>query len=544
MNLRSFQIAALACISALLVIASATGCKRDRFELDRLASTEWDPSIAFPLMKANLGVYDIMARIDSSDLFIIDPLTGQVALVYEGQLFSFNAQEVIQLPNQTFSDNIDLSVPEQADLIAFGSISKTVPLSQSFTMQAGVLADSITFLNGAFDVNITSDFMHDGSVQILAPSLVNSSGQTFNETLNLNYTSGPATASISVDMTGYTMDLTAGGTTSNTLDMELELTLVNSGNGFTGSEQVSVDMGFTDLDFDGIYGNFGQQTISLDNDSILIRIFSNSVDGHFQLIDPKLRIRIENSFGFPVLVSIDTLDSRNINTGEVTPLLPGVQPFTINYPSLAQIGQSAQTDTVIDNSNSNIIALMEPTPKYLIHAISATSNPASAPTSYNFLEHDSRFIVDTELELPLVGWADNWFIADTVSFTFEEENIEEIESVELRVIVDNHFPIDARMQIWLLDENYNFLDSIIPTDQDLIRSGVIDQDGRVTQETRTITDIPYSQARVPNLYQARYARVWADAESTDAENETVVRIFDTYYMNFRLGMKVNANLNL
>lgn len=543
MKYKSTSFGLLAAIGILLLVITLGSCKRDRFELDRLASTEWEPSLAFPLMKANLGVYDVMARIDSSDLFIIDPLTGQVALIYEGELFSFSAQEVLQLPNQAFGTTFTLDLPEQASLTGVGQVTKLLSFDETLVMPSGVQTDSVTYLGGSLDITINSDFQHSGTVQIVAPSL-RKNGQPFEQFIDVNYVSGPVSVTESYDMTGYTMDLTDGGTTFNTLPLDLSLTLINSGNGITGTEAVDVAFDYTDLEFEAIYGNFGQQTISLDNDSILIRIFTNSVDGTFQLTDPKLRLYIDNSFGFPVELSIDTLDSRNAVTGETTPLLPGLDPFLINSPTLQQIGQSVPTDTVIDNTNSNIIALMEPTPKWLVHAISAVSNPPSAPSAYNFLRHDSKFIVDTELEMPLVGWADNWSITDTVAFTFEEDNVKEIQSVELRVYVANHFPMNARMQIYLLDENYMVIDSIVPTEHDLIQTGVIDGIGRVVEETVTITDIPFDQSRMPNLYNARYARVWADAESTTAADETVVRIYDSYYMNFRVGMKVNARINL
>ena len=411
------------------------------------------------------------------------------------------------------------------------------------TMPNNEMVDSISFLGGSLDLDILSDFQHSGTVQVLIPSLIRD-GLPFEQFIDLNYTSGPVSASESVDLTGYTMDLTDGGTTANTLPVTMSLTLVNSGNGVNGNESVDIEFNFNNLEFEEIFGDFGQQTISLDNDSILIRIFSNSVDGTFQLTDPKLRLFIENSFGFPVRISIDTLDSRNVNTGETTPLLPGLMPFDINYPTLAQIGQSVRTDTVIDNSNSNIIALMEPTPKYLVHAISGQSNPPSAPSAYNFLRHDSRFVVDTELEMPLIGWADDWSIADTVGFTFQEENVDEIESIELRVVVENHFPMNARMQIWLMDENFNLLDSLITDQGDIIETGVIDENGRVVEPTLTITDIPWDQSRMPNLYNARHAWVFADAESTTADQGTVVRVYDSYYMNFWLGLKINASVQL
>ena len=74
MNKNTFSYAAVAAMAVLLLLVAAS-CNRDRFDLDKIGSTEWNPAVAFPLMKADLDVYDVMARIDSSDLITaLEPL--------------------------------------------------------------------------------------------------------------------------------------------------------------------------------------------------------------------------------------------------------------------------------------------------------------------------------------------------------------------------------------------------------------------------------------------------------------------------------------
>ena len=73
-------------IAVYALIFFASSCKK--LEFDKIAQTAWNPNLAIPLAYADFGVYDILARQDSTDLVVIDPSTGAIALVYKGEIAS------------------------------------------------------------------------------------------------------------------------------------------------------------------------------------------------------------------------------------------------------------------------------------------------------------------------------------------------------------------------------------------------------------------------------------------------------------------------
>lgn len=536
-------IAALTFVSVIL-----QSCLKDNFDFDKLASTEWNPDVAIPLVYASLGVYDILARTENSDLIVIDPTNGLMALVYQGELFSFNASQIIELPDQSLARSIQLTSAEVTSFTTSGTVTKQDDFVRSYTLVAGIKIDSMALKSGMVNFLINSDFMHSGSINIKIPSFIKN-GVSFNVTVPINYTGSPVNINQAYDVTGYSLDMTNGGTSFNQIPVEYTLTLsYTSSNPVTSANQISIEQTFANWQFSKVFGDFGQQTISVDRDSVDIKLFTNSLGGYFELVNPKLKFLITNSFGFPVDVEFTTLESVNQNTGAVTPiLLPGFpNPFAINYPSISQIGDSVTTSLTIDKTNSNIVSVITPTPKFLVHEIKAVSNPSGSSSTTNFLTDNSKFGIKSELELPMEGFAYGFNIIDTLPFEFGE-NIQEIESILLRIIMTNGFPINVRMQLYFTDENYNLLDSLMDlSNNSIMLSGQINSDGRVVLPTQKITDIPYSQNRMPALLNAKYVIVKGESESFKGNitPPTIVKIYDNYKLDVRLGLKIQGKFKI
>lgn len=530
--------------AALALSFTLQSCLKDNFDFDKLTGTEWNPNIAVPLVYASMGVYDILAHTDSSDIFVIDPTTGFIALVYEGEIFSFDASQIVQMPDQSApTQSISLTAGEITTL-ATGSVTTTSSSTYTYTSTSGVEIDSVQLKAGILKVDLTSDFPHSGSLTVTLPSF-KKSGLVFVGTIPINYNGSFVSASQSFDLTGYTADMTTTGT-PNQFPIQYTLTLNNSGNTTTTANKISITPSFNSFKFSKVFGDFGQQSVAVEKDSILIRIFNNAIDGTFQLVDPKIRFNISNSFGFPVILEIPTRKTINLNTGvekQLTFNSSMIYPFKINGPTLSQLGQTVTTNLTIDKSNSNITELITPTPKYFVYEANAKIDPV-LPSGRHFLTDSSLMKVYTEIELPLEGYAYGFTIADTLNFEFGE-NVQEVESVLLRINIKNGFPVNVKMQLVFLDENYNPLDSLFAKGfEEIMLPGQVDATGKVIAPTSKISDVVFDQARVPNLLNARHVVVKGEAESLEGTTGKVVKIYDTYKLDVKLGLQVQGSIKL
>ncbi|HET6245753.1 MAG: hypothetical protein H0V01_05030 [Bacteroidetes bacterium] len=518
------------------------GCIKDKLSLDNLKD-EWNPTFAIPLVNASLGVYEILANTDSSDIVVIDPVTGFIALVYSGEVVSFDARDIVGLQDQIGQDDITLSPSEFSTLTTTGSVSKTQNSTHVYLPTSVIQIDSLRLKSGTIQLNVNNSLNHSGTLKIRIPGMVKN-GISFEQTIPIS-SSLPNNLQ-TINLQGYSVKMASGPGNYNEIPIEYILDL-NYSIGQSGNGNISVERRFIGWEFDRIFGYFGQQIVSSAQDSIQLKIFNNSTDGYFELTNPSIKFNIINSFGFPIDLNINVLKSKNIETGVETNIALNnfPNPFAINYPSVSQIGGSASTPKKLDKSNSNLATLVTPTPKFFIFGITGQSNPNGLPAQNerNFMTDESKFVIETEIELPLEGFAFGFSVIDTLDFSFSE-NKEEIESLLIRINVDNGFPVDLRMQLVLLDQNYKPLDSLLNPLENLVLSGVVGPAGKVTQSSQKITDVSYDQSKVYNLLNAKYIIVRGTSNSFGASasnaSNTISKIYDDYKINVRVGLKASV----
>ncbi len=530
------------CIPALLLLV-VLGCHRDKFNTDRLAESEWDPSVAGPLVNTTLGVDDILARTDSSDVSV-DPQTGQIALVYDGNIFSFKGDSLVQLPDQSLpSGSLSLSNQEENDLIDSGSVTKKGSADHVFNVQNGIEIDSTKLKNGTLDLELNSTFQHDGKLTITLPR-VTKNGQQFQTTCDIDYQgSTPVTVEKELDLSDHTFDLTKGGDTVNRMVVEWTMKLeYNSGNPTNG--EITYDLGLTDLEFSWVFGDIGTQDIDLSRDSVFLRVFRSTTDGFFKLTESRIDLDIVNSFGFPMEVKIDTLRAVNLNTGQSTPvILNGFpNPFDVNYPN--QLGDSANTDLTIDKTNSNINDLVTSTPKYFDNVMTARSNPPGSNALTNFVSDESKVSIRPKVTIPLTGFAHGWKLMDTTDLDIDDERPDEVDEVLVRSIIDNGFPINGQFQLYLADSTGTVIDSLYDGNTQQIISGPVNQQGRVVESRKKIADTKLKTETIDRFFKADQLILKATAETYQAQQEKVVRIYDDYEIQVNIGVKVDGKVIL
>lgn len=524
------------CAIALLFVAAS--CKK--YDPSKLTSTAWNPNFAIPLAYGNFDVYDIMARTDSNDIVIIDPATGAIALVYKGEIVSYEASDVIQISDYGTTENIsagDLSMSTAPSFSATASTNSTTTINP--TVNAGVELYTMNFKTGTLDLSVTTTLQHDIDVTITIPELTDG-GTLVSRTINMPYGGTiPHTGSVSIDLTNLDIDFTKSNTTFNELDIETSVTVSGTGNPVTGAENVSINMDFSSISFNNATGYFGQQNVGVDNDSILVKIFENSTNGFFQLTDPKVRFTVENSFGFPVEIDFFDLRSIDVNTNSSFPLSGYPNPLQVTAPSA--IGQSATTVLELNTGNTtNIQSVVTPTPKYFYFEANGTSNP-QGNIATNFVTDSSRFRVSGELELPLEGFAYGFYVTDTAEFSFSE-SVDEVESIMIRVNIDNGFPVEMTGEVKILDSLNNVLLDIFPTPAVVIEPAPVDANGRVTEKSNKITDILLEGNDIQLFTQAAKIVIAANSESLDGTDGKIVKVFDDYNLDIKVGMQVQGAL--
>lgn len=514
-------------------------CKKD---ITKVASGTWNPNFAIPLAYGEFGVYDLLAATDSLDQVVIDDQSGVISVVYDGELYTTNANDIITLPTITESYStsvLDFGVTPQP---TFNQTVSTSLNEEIVFDLGGQELHELLFYAGNLDLTVSSDFQHDLTVEFTFPGMT-SNGNVLVETLDIPYSGSQSNASTSIDLANVLSDFVVGGS-SNLLPVEVAITMEGTGNEILGTENISIDINLSNLQLTHFKGVITPYVENF-TDSILIRIFDNMTNGTFGFTNPKINFSIVNSFGIPMRIDFNELKSIRQDDGVEFPISGFANTLTIEAPVV--LGEEATTTLLIDISNtSNLSQIFGSTPNYFYYDIDLNVNPANQSTPLHFLTRESQLSLTAEVELPLEGFAYGFEFRDTLDFEAGEdlEDAEALKNVMFRLIMENGFPIDIDAQIHFMDTNHTVLFSAFTTIEDIVKSGEVNADGRVIALTKKISDINLDESQIELLNQVKYFEIHATGKTLNGPTEQTVKIFDDYILKTQLSMQIEASQSL
>ena len=537
----------LVSICALLSISFLYGCKKH--DLSKLKKDiAYDQNLAVPLGYGEFDIHDLLAKNDS--LISVGPL-GVLELVYEDDLDTITAQEVIQLPdfsmpNDMLPPNFNLAVTPNFN----GVITNTDVRNSDYVASNGVELHALNFLSGSCTLNLSTTIQHDVSLVITMLDLQYNSAPIV-RTLDVHYTgSVPQIASTVIDLTDVLADFTAGNVEPslifNRLRVNVAATITGLGNPITGTESLDLTMSMTNLEFKNITGYFGQNSLTSVTDSITMKIFNNEQSGNINFTNPKLNFTIDNTFGIPIDIDFSNLSSYQVEPPSiVTPLIldPSVASTSIDYPHFPlENGINQSTDILLNNTNTqNISSLIEAVPKFFKYSVDVTSNPLGHTSELNYIENSSRMIIKAKLTLPFQGYASDFVVSDTMKLNGATygKNAEHIKSIMLRLNLNNGFPIAFKGNLEFKDSLNNTVFNMFTTDQQFVSAAFVDGNGKVSSSASSINDYYLTDSQIALLSQVKKVIIRGKAESTQPLNTEVI-IYDTYKIALKLGIQVQA----
>jgi len=531
----------IAAIPSLLFLLLQSCYKKDDFNFNRLAQMDYNPEVAVPLVHSYMTLHNVLDDYDHHHVFVEDG-THFLYLIYERSIYSPTAEQLISIADQNVNTNYIFSVT--TPIPAGDSASASQTFTHTLTMvNPDESFDTVYIKAGTLDYNFSSNNLnHNAKITVTIPSATKF-GIPFKQEIPYTYSGTlPVAFTNSFNLTGYKVGFShAGGLTQ--LQINYTVTVYGDGTAVTPPFSISMGESFSNIKYSRLIGYLGLKTITLSDDTVKIEIFNNNIQGYYNFEDPKLHINIGNSFGIPVDVLVNLIRARSVyNLPHVVDVTgSGIpNPWVINYPSFAQIGQSMLTSLTLDKNNSTIKDAINISPQNIYSNISATCNPAGPPNT-NFVLDTSRIKVNAQLELPLYGKAWDFILQDTAEFTYMDVN--EADWVELKLILDNGFPIDGLVQLYFTDSNYVVKDSLLNPFQQVMMSAIPGgpPDYKVVQNTKKTTLIRWEGSRWRNLKDCKKILVRAELNTANS-GTTIVKLYSSYGLDVRLGVRAQGHM--
>ncbi len=521
----------------LLLIISMISCiKSEDFDFDKLKQIEWNPTLAVPLVSSDLSIMDMIKQTGDSSNFIVDG-QGFVTLVYKDKLFSIKPMENFMIPTFSKSFTHTITAAEAGLLAANGSLDIDIPIEIKLTPADTVRIDSMIYNKGNLSFAISGNFTNSGMVMLSVPEAKKAN-------IGIYKTISPiSNGTTNIDLSGYKFDLTKVPGKPSTIMMSTRIALMhNPTSPLTAGKQITISVTQNTDSIESVSGYLGKFHLIDGQKKTSINLFNNAFSiGKFYLVNPYFIFTFTNSIGLPIKMNFIEITGKSNMPGS-TPVnivgKPGIPSnFTLGIPTYAEPVKVTQVRIEGVTAGKQISDLLnELKPGSLSYSFYSLTNP-NGDVSENTLRNDSKLDVDVEFGLPLYGAVENFAIQDTFDFKFD--NIDEIESLLFRTIIENEFPLEAKMQVIFTDANFNRLDSLVtsavPADQIIIPAGEVNlATGVLTNAKTKTTDFLYPKARITKITGAEKILVRGLLNTSGASSNTNIKIYNTYKMKVKL----------
>ncbi|MES1181572.1 MAG: hypothetical protein ABUL44_02130, partial [Flavobacterium sp.] len=184
-------------------------------------------------------------------------------------------------------------------------------------------------------------------------------------------------------------------------------------------------------------------------------------------------------------------------------------------------------------------------PRQFFYTASAEINKGLASGS-NFITDTSELKVRIHIEVPLYGHASNIVLADTVEIDLSDADKSEITDASLKVNTVNKIPLSANIQLYLTNDKYKILDSLLlPANTNLIKASQVNASGEFQAEGVVDEMVPLSKDVLKKLFGAKNIIIKAKVNTTQNGNTFPdVKFKVDYKLEVKLGVKVNANVTV
>ncbi|MDC6470910.1 hypothetical protein PQZ52_02945, partial [Flavobacteriales bacterium] len=507
--------------------------------------------IAIPLVNSQIGIDELLKR-DTIGL-VTTATNGGIEIAYESSSISVSASEIIDIPNQSFSESFS---PPVIPIFQVGEDTTfSAQIIKPFSLGNKKL-DTISFSYGELRVKITNNLRHDVEVVINIPSLVRKNTSSvffYNQNTDVGQNSSKDTL---VDLGNYNLDLTQGfplgGLGYNELIIDYSVKIIGSGAPIASNDDLKIDFTLENLEFARIDGDFKYIKETLDSSLLTLAIFNlsdSSLD--FSLTNPTIKHTIVNSFGFDISLGMEEMYYEDLSGNFIDSIRynssgPGSSQTSAPFNFLPSITQSTTDSIIMDSTNSNIGQLINATPKTIISKPFIEINPDTTISNNNYIESSSEISVSTEITLPLVGYAKGWVMKDTIPFNAKVDELfsseTSIDSAIIKFTTTNYFPLDVILDLILLDSTgLNPIDTIA-SNKLIIESGVIDANGKITTAQAKLTTIPCDGTCVDNLNNTRFIVLRLSIGTTGVGAGQSVKIYEDYNIELDISLSISGRM--
>ena len=488
------------------------------------------PTFAFPIAFGDMGLVNLLSAEDSSFVRAYDD--GLLYFYYSQTLGSTDIRDLFVIPDNSSTSSFDLvagSLPASSITVPVGTINRQLDLGLSpeqlteILLKGGMLNYSVglskvtTPANLPIEATITlTDVVHKATLEPLSFTASNGAN--------------------SKPLQDYVMRLV-----NNRFNIRVDLVIKPHVATFIPpGTKANVELIFAGMEFTYIKGFLGDQIVQLPPQHMDISVFGSTLkDATTSFVEPKLTLNLVNDYGASSEISFSVLQAKKGATTLPFQISPA-NPVNINFPGV--LGESAATNINIINQ----AAILNLGPEKLEYSASAQINKGLT-NGNNFLTDTSKLRVTLTAEIPIYGRISGVSISDTLHVDLGEVTQSKVNSSSLKISGRNEMPLDAYVQLYLTDENYQIIDSLFAPNQTyIVKASAVDPSGDLVSAGISETQIGLDPAKLSKLFASKYLIIKSLMSTARDQNSTLlnVKFRSSYRLKLNVGLLAKFNVTL
>lgn len=478
-------------------------CRKDRPE------PSWDVDILAPLLLDTVFITDVI----SDTLITVNPDLS-VSFVFEDKLYEAQLDSVVNLPDSLISWEFDLEyLPFPINLMPGDTIISEEfdwPLDiESYNIEGVKLVEGLV-RSGSLVFEVLDQSETDLLVVFGIRSAIRNGTDTFY--VQEKVFNGEV-MSQSYDVSDYWLDLTGeNGDTINMLSYYLALIVHPDEPGqvtLHPQDKFSVDLRFEGITLDYVRGYFGQNDFIIGPQESTVDLFGDLDVQGISVEQANVVLSIYNYFGLEGFLKIKDFKAENSESGQdawldgpmvdsnlfidravdVTPGAGDVLPSVHDY----------------DFSDSNFGELFSLMPDKIAYTMGIETNLLGDSTNYNnFFYYDRPIQVYMQASIDQGIRINDLLVSSRTEWNGNSVELDKVRDGHLVLVYTNGFPLDLDVDMVLLDEEMNVLDTLIS--DGFIAAGLLGDENRVVSPVETRHAVELDEELKDAMKKAWYSR--------------------------------------
>ena len=507
----------------LLPILILFSCKK------REDMIRWNIEGIAPIAYGELSIYDILP-----DSVLISEIDSSVSMNLDLNLFKLDLDSLVGIPDTSLLDTFALPFPFPITASP-GQVFINEPEDNTINI-GGAELTYVEVKSGSIDYTLKSTIQGKIIYEYQIPFAIDANGNSFSQ---LVYVAGAlpgstASASGSFDLSGYSINLSgSSGNSFNIIPTNVNIkvdptnpTDVSASN----QDTVYITNELSNIKVNYAKGYFGNQNFMIGPEKTNLTAFNKLISGSLNLDQIDVDLELINGIGAEASITMNSFTASN-NTNAIA-LNHAIIGNNININRATEVGSAIfpyYYTTGLNNSNSNIDLMLELLPDSIEYGVALELNPLGNVSAHNdFISSDAPMELNMDIQLPLSIIANNLTLADTLNIDISDTT--GLQSAMLNINLQNGFPLEAHVDLILLDQNNMVVSHVLSPA--LVPSASVDGNGVVSDISSSMHQLTLNQKDFNTLIQNK--KIVLKIIFNTPTSSDHINIYDYYKLKFNV----------